>query len=340
MIYKKIFFCLLIPFSIYANSIRSTFVPGNIVDINSSSKAWLSANDNNISLYTFDSNISKKISIDVKSISNDKNFAILVTLPKDQSDINKFFIQYPTSPQTNLPYVKFGDLNNGVTVVGVDTIVKKIKENCDTNCTNDSNQTIFSTQTSTTIVKKVYFGYQSNADIKKPLQKDNNTTLKIGSQNSKIFFIKDISPNSSSIYLSFGLYKKDGNQTERYISKWIKIDFKNSIDTLPIEQNKMADLNYDKENAKSLFIQNCTACHRYNNNTTAPKGIAPILTNIGGWGNRNFIKESLLEPDKTINPKFAKLIQEGKIMPMPSFDWMEKKNLQDLINFLQNLKAK
>ncbi len=340
MQYKKIFLYLFVPFAIYANNIKSTFVPGNIVDINSSSKAWLSANDNSISLYTFDSNISKKISIDIKSIANDKNFAILVTLPKDQSDINRFFIQYPTSPQTSLPYVKFGDLNNGVTVAGVDTIVKKIKENCDTNCSNDSNQTIFSTQISTTIVKKIYFGYQSNADIKKPLQKDNNTTLKIGSQNSKIFFIKDILPNSSFIYLSFGLYKKDSNQTEKYISKWIKINFKNSMNNLPIEQNKMDDLNYDKDNARSLFVQNCIACHRYDTDTTAPKGIAPILTNIGGWGNKNFIKESLLEPNKTINPKFTKLIQEGKIMPMPSFDWMKKKNLEDLINFLQNLKIK
>jgi len=52
-----------------------------------------------------------------------------------------------------------------------------------------------------------------------------------------------------------------------------------------------------------------------------------------------FIINSLLHPQKHESPKYKKLIKEGKIMPMPSFDWLDKKDLNDLVNFLQNLKA-
>ncbi len=317
----------------------ATQVPGDLKDINATSKAWLSSNDYNITLYSIDNNISLKKNITVKSIYNKNDIALLATFSfqnNSKTKINKFYIQYPTNHSSNLPYVNGGDLNNSVNVVGVERNYQNFTK-IDNNISYENNQTIFYSQNKTKIIKTIIFGYVSNGLEKYKLFTDNNQTLSIGSNKNKFFLIKNFDNNISNFYVSFGIYHKDANKSIKYISKWIKIDLQNNMQ-IPIDLNNNSN-NLNLEDGKKIFIQNCIACHRYNANTTAPKNIAPMLTNIGGYANKKFLKESLLNPSKFINPKFQQAIKSGKIMSMPSFSWLSNKDFNNLLYFLESLKA-
>ncbi len=318
-------------------NITAVYLPGDISDINATSKAWISADEFSLSLYSIDSNISKKITISIKPIYSDDYVGILITTPISNNKTKNFFISTPCSKNTTLPYVNGGNKNGNILVVGAwqNTTTSQI-QNSDNE--KDNNQTIFSDTTNITKTQKILYGYISNGTTKKALTQNEKTTFKLGLQKNHIFFIKKIKPNSSKIILSFNEYKKDNNQTIKYISKWTTIYLKNPPESSLFSSNEAQKPNIN--NGREIFIQNCIACHRYNNDTTAPKGIAPMLTNIGGYANKTFIVNSLLKPNSIINPKFEKAIEEKKITPMPSFSWLDKKSLNDLVYFLQNLKAK
>ncbi len=316
-----------------------TQVPGNLKDINATSKAWLSSNDYNITLYSIDNNISLKKNIIIQGIYNKNDIALLATFSfknNPTTKIDKFYIQYPTNDDSNLPYINGGDLNDSVNIVGI----KKDYQNfikTDNNISYENNQTIFYSQNKTKIIKTTIFGYVSNGLEIHKLSIDNNQTLNIGSNKNKFFLIKNFDNNISTFYVSFGIYHKDANKSIKYISKWIKIDLQNNMQNFIDLNNSSNNLNL--EDGKKIFMQNCIACHRYNTDTTAPKNIAPMLTNIGGYANKKFLRESLLNPSKIINPKFQQAIKSGKIMSMPSFDWLSNKDFNNLLYFLENLKA-
>ncbi len=317
----------------------ATQVPGDLKDINATSKAWLSSNDYNITLYSIDNNISLKKNIIVQSIYNKNDIALLATFSfknNSKTKIDKFYIQYPANHSSSLPYIDGGDLNDSVNIVGIEKKYQNFIKT-DNNISYENNQTIFYSQNKTKIIKTTIFGYVSNGLKKHKLLIDSNQTLNIGSNKNKFFLIKNFDNNISTFYVSFGIYHKDENKSIKYISKWIKIDLQNNMQNLIDLNNNSNNLNL--KDGKKIFMQNCIACHRYNTDTTAPKNIAPMLTNIGGYANRKFLKESLLNPSKIINPKFQQAIKSGKIMSMPSFDWLSNKDFNNLLYFLENLKA-
>ncbi len=323
--------------------INAVYLPGNISDINTTSKAWLSSNSYKIPLYSIDNTIPLKKDIDIKTVYNDSYMAVLLKFSQDmnnssQISVNRYFVQFPNSTK-KLPYVNSGDINDTVTIAGMEKLHKIFDINCSGNCQNENNQSILSSQISTIINKKDYFAYVSNGLQKSPISKDNNQTLKIGSNNNKLFFIKSIDTNQTDIYLSFGIFYKDNNSSIKYISKWIKIGLKNQNTNSINSFNTQIAQNYDLQNGKDIFMQNCVACHRYNDTKIAPPNMAPNLTNIGGWANKKFLRQSILNPSASINPKFKKALNNGNITAMPSFNWLEQKNLDDLLYFLQNLKA-
>jgi complex iron-sulfur molybdoenzyme family reductase subunit gamma len=324
--------------------INAVYLPGNISDINTTSKAWLSSDTYKISLYSIDNTIPLKKEIYIKALYSNSNIAILYKFPQDlnnstQISINRYFIEFPNSAK-RLPYVNGGDTNNTVTIAGMEKLHKQLNINCNGNCPDEDNKSIFSLQKSTITNQKDYFAYISNGLQKSPITKDNNQTLKIGSDANKLFFIKSIDANQTDVFLSFGIFSKEDNSSIKYISKWIKIGLKsqniNNINSF----NAQIPQNYNLQNGKNIFIQNCIACHRYNNVKIAPPNIAPNLTNIGGWANKEFLKQSILNPAANINPNFKEALKRGDITAMPSFNWLEEKNMNDLLYFLENLKAK
>ena len=310
-----------------------TKVPGNLKDINASSKAWLSTNEYPITFYTKDTNLSLMKKATFKILTNGSDIALLIRFDKsivlDQESNNSFefssqFSKYNITDIANHPI-------NYINIKKSHTVSSATKD-----LYNDDNKTILSETTTTSIDKKIKYAYNEVNDTKTPFLSDENSTLNIGMEKDTIYIVKSIDTNSSFVNISFGIRLQDSNNTLLYKTKWIKANLMpNSNSDITSTDNTI----YDLQNGKKIFLQNCIACHRYNDNSTAPKGIAPMLTNIGGWANKEYIVDSLLHPQKYISSKYKKLINEGKIMPMPSFEWLDKDDFNDLLSFLQRLKS-
>jgi len=334
---RYIFF---LPFLILCFAALSLFaitpatVPGNLKDINATSKAWLSSQNIPITFYSKDTNLSLAFNASIKMLSNTQEIAILLTLNKhikSNFDTNNSFTFLAKFSDNNITTLqKYPIFNIGIKTKH--TVSHTKKEDF-----LENNESIL--QENSTIYKNNSFkyAYKSIFDTKAPIQQNENKTLNIGMKNNQIYIVKSIDANQTILNVAFKTIFYDNNTTITYQTKWIKIEFFQNDSGISSQENFSS---YDIKNGKNIFIQNCAACHRYNYNTTAPAKIAPILTNIGGWANKEYIVNSLLHPQKYESPKYKKLIKEGKIMPMPSFDWLDKKDLNDLVNFLQNLKAK
>ena len=314
-------------------AVSATQVPGNLKDINTTSKAWLSSNVFPLTFYTKESNLSISKKASLKVLTNKNEIALLISfetplaLAQDKNSSfefsSSFFDHNITDigifPSTHLNFKKSHTVSN---------LVKSMY--------NDENETIISETSTVTTDNTVGFGYIETNETKTPFALDENTTLNIGMLENSIYVVKSIDTNQTFANISFAIDLFDGNNTLLYKTKWIKVSF-SSVDENDISSDDSAF--YNLQNGKNIFIQNCIACHRYDDDTTAPKGIAPMLTNVGGWANKKYIIDSLLHPKKYISPKYKKLIKEGKIMPMPSFDWLDENDFNDLVHFLQTLKS-
>ena len=333
---KRIFF---LPFlflyftSLSLFAITSATVPGNLKDINTTSKAWLSSNVFPLTFYTKDSNLSLLKKASLKVLTNTKEVALLISLEtplvlvQDKNSSFEFTLSFFDHNITDTGTFKTTHLN-----------FKKSHtiSNLDKSMYTDDNKTIINEISTITMDKTVRYGYNEVNDTIYPLNLDENQTLNIGMSEDSFYAVKSIDENQTFINISFYVNIFDGNNTLLYKTKWIKINLSLTGENDMLHSDTVF---YNLQNGKNIFIQNCIACHRYNDDTTAPAGIAPILTNIGGWANKEYITDSLINPQKHESLKYKKLIKEGKIMPMPSFDWLDKNDFNDLVYFLQNLKA-
>ena len=314
-------------------AVSATHVPGNLKDINTTSKAWLSSNVFPLTFYTKESNLSISKKASLKVLTNKSEIAMLISfeaplaLAQDKKSSFEFSLSFVDHNITDIGIFPSLHLNLKKSHT-VSNLAKSMY--------NDKNETIISETSTITTDKTVGFGYIEINETKTPFVPDENKTLNIGMLENSIYAVKSIDTNQTFTNISFSLRLLDGNNTLLYKTKWIKVSF-SSVDENDISSDDSAF--YNLQNGKNIFIQNCIACHRYDDDTTAPKGIAPMLTNVGGWANKKYIIDSLLHPKKYISPKYKKLIKEGKIMPMPSFDWLDENDFNDLVHFLQTLKS-
>jgi mono/diheme cytochrome c family protein len=331
--------CFIFPFSLYA--FFATSVPGNLKDINATSKAWLSSKEFPVIFYSKDTNLSLSFKSSLKLLTNMHDIAILLTVKKSDffdkklssSDLNNSFVFSGRFSEYNLTAIT----TSSITHISLkkEHTVKNIHKTAYT----DNNISIL--QQSNTIIsnKLLKYGYITNNFLKSPLANDKNSTANIGTNQNNIYITKSLDDNKTFVNISFKIVFNDNNTTTIYQTKWFNIQLIPSKTDLLTPVNSFSS-SYDIKNGKNIFLQNCIACHRYNQDKTAPKGIAPILTNVGGWANKEYIKDILLHPEDYKTKRYKRLENSGKIMAMPSYEWLEKKDFNDLLCFLENLKAK
>ncbi len=106
----------------------------------------------------------------------------------------------------------------------------------------------------------------------------------------------------------------------------------------------------DVENGKELAMTNCASCHRWKGAQSAPMYMAPDLSNIGGQATAGYIRESIVDPNAVVVPGYNRNAHPNyqwymtddkgnRTSTMPPFDWLDKKSLDDLIAYMQTLKA-
>jgi complex iron-sulfur molybdoenzyme family reductase subunit gamma len=180
----------------------------------------------------------------------------------------------------------------------------------------------------------------------------------------------DLNLASGMVPVAFAVYdgdslNRDGNKK---ISSWkfIKIDkFKADPSYVKYISWGYGEIG-DPARGKELMVQNgCNGCHRYADQNTAPEGLAPNLSKIGGYSNPVYLKESIINPNDVvirnlnINRHYNKSAEKdkngaypnndmytwyikgdkGKLQSkMPPFAHLSEKDIADIVAYLKTLK--
>ncbi|NPA53241.1 MAG: c-type cytochrome [Aquificae bacterium] len=305
----------------------------------------------------------------VKAIYNDKNIAVYIKWKDNTPSVQPPFttnqfadgvsIEFPNKfgKGITLPYVGMGDENHPVTVY-----LQK-------NVAGRDYQKVFVskgfgslTEVDTKNVDIVMTYDEKNKEwtavFKRPLT-DEYTDLKAG-----------LVPIAFAVW-DGNQYERDGNKS---LSRWkfIRLN-KFELDKDYVEYvswgvpyvdwpEKGEDIG-DPENGKKLFQQNgCAACHRAAEFQTAPLGMAPDLSDIGGIANAIYLKESIINPNDVIirnlninrhymktNPDRFKAYPNNsmyewyiktdgkKQSKMPAFTHLQEQDINDLVAYLKTL---
>lgn len=105
----------------------------------------------------------------------------------------------------------------------------------------------------------------------------------------------------------------------------------------------------DVQNGEKVMMENCSACHQYGNVKNAPQYMAPELSNIGGYGNASYLRESIVAPSAVVVPGYNSAahpnfpwysVDKGvRTSTMPPYEHLDEKSLNDLIAYLKTLKV-
>ncbi|WP_457626598.1 ethylbenzene dehydrogenase-related protein [Persephonella sp.] len=273
-------------------------------------------------------------------------------------DTNRFAdgvsIEFPNKfgKGITLPYVGMGDENHPVTVY-----LQKVVEGKDYQKVFVSEG--FGSLTETDEPAQIEMKYNEKtkewtAVFKRPL-KTENSNLKAG-----------LVPVAFAVW-DGNKFERDGNKS---LSRWkfIKLGkYKIDEDYLKyVSWGYPADKVGDPEKGKKIALQNgCAACHRFDDQLTAPEGMAPNLSDIGGIANPVYLKESVVNPNdvviRNLNPnrhynKHAKPdrfkaypnndmyqwyieVNGKKQSKMPPFSHLSEQDLKDLIAYLSTLRS-
>ncbi|SFV64726.1 gamma-subunit of ethylbenzene dehydrogenase [hydrothermal vent metagenome] len=159
--------------------------------------------------------------------------------------------------------------------------------------------------------------------------------------------------NKSSVFpLSFAIWRGDrlGRAELKLISGWtpLKLQKKRGDETL------ISELSYTPKGSikigREIAQDKCSSCHILENNSTTIRYIAPNLSNIGGYATKEYIRESISDPDEVIvdgyspkaYPKFLwyNVDENGtRHSNMPSVV-LDKDSTKHLLRYLMSLKSK
>jgi mono/diheme cytochrome c family protein len=142
---------------------------------------------------------------------------------------------------------------------------------------------------------------------------------------------------------------KDGRNGIKWLSSWTPIKMKDSEKSKTAIKVMSEKVKGNVANGKTLALSNCGACHTMGDNKAAV-GMAPDLSNIGGYSTAAYLRESMTNPSAVVvsglnvnqrpGMQFYSVDAEGKrVSNMPSFDFLKPAEIDDIAAYLQTLKA-
>jgi len=143
---------------------------------------------------------------------------------------------------------------------------------------------------------------------------------------------------------------KDGRNGNKWLSSWTPVDMSGSAkakaDIAKITEKSKGNV----ANGKKLASENCAACHTMGDMKAPMANMAPDLSNIGGYSTAAYLKESIVAPSAAVVPGYNKNAHPNtpwynaddkgaRVSTMPAFDYMKPAEIDDIVAFLQTLKA-
>lgn len=140
-----------------------------------------------------------------------------------------------------------------------------------------------------------------------------------------------------------------GRNGLKYLTSWtaVKLEGKSGSEALLTALNEKSK--GDAAKGKEAVMNNgCTGCHQIEPTDPATY-MGPALTNIGGYATADYLRESLVNPSAVVVPGYNRnahssymwytLEGDKRVSTMPGFDYLEKSDIEDIVAYLQTLKA-
>jgi len=178
-----------------------------------------------------------------------------------------------------------------------------------------------------------YKGGEWTAVFKKPLNDEYSKSC-------------DVTPMAIAIWDG----AKDGRNGNKWLSSWTPIKMKDTpkakTDIAKITEKSKGNV----ANGKKLASENCAACHTMGDMKAPMPYMAPNLSNIGGYATAGYIKESIVAPSAAVVPGYNKNAHPSgtwysvddkgaRTSTMPAFDYLKPNEIDDIVAYLQTLKA-
>jgi DMSO reductase family type II enzyme heme b subunit len=143
---------------------------------------------------------------------------------------------------------------------------------------------------------------------------------------------------------------KDGRNGNKWLSSWTPVKMKDT----PKAKADMAKITEKSKgnavNGKKLASDNCAACHTMGDIKAPMAYMAPELSNVGGYATASYLKESIVAPSAVVVPGYNKNAHPSgtwysvddkgaRTSTMPAFDYLKATEIDDIVAFLQTLKA-
>ena len=351
--------------SLNAISIKAMQVLGNVSDISPASRAWLSASYQDITLYPrYTSNADNQArKAKIKAIHDGQNISFLIKWKGDERGVEKeegsivytdgFIIQFPVNytDVMKLPYIDKGSKGRPVVVY----LQKKIKTTYKAYESMDfflRDKELKESQEKIVIeeIEEHQTAFISEGETHKSMALDINANNKIYMVYKNGYWWGTLSRPLKLEYhdldkgvfpVSFALFGRDAHKS---MSSWIAVELvsKSGGDSL------LKALSEDPEgniaNGERMALEKCASCHQYGDVGIGSDFIAPNLSNIGGYSIKEYLRESILHPSAVVvgeneNSSWYDIVDnETKISTMPSYGWLDKDSLDDLIVFFMRQK--
>lgn len=140
--------------------------------------------------------------------------------------------------------------------------------------------------------------------------------------------------------------EKKNRDGAKLLSAWVGVSLDVNAKALAL----LDEVKGDASNGEKLMMENCSACHQYKAVKNAPNYMAPNLSNIGGYANASYLKESITEPSAVVvagynvnaHKNFLWYTSDDKGMrtsTMPPFAHLDEQSVNDLVAFMKTLKV-
>lgn len=140
--------------------------------------------------------------------------------------------------------------------------------------------------------------------------------------------------------------EKKNRDGAKLLSAWVGVSLDVNAKALAL----LDEVKGDASNGEKLMMENCSACHQYKAVKNAPNYMAPNLSNIGGYANTSYLKESIIDPSAVVvagynvnaHKNFLWYTSDDKGMrtsTMPPFAHLDEQSVNDLVAFMKTLKV-
>lgn len=127
------------------------------------------------------------------------------------------------------------------------------------------------------------------------------------------------------------------------------VEFEKTINEFWASSKEAIEAKGDVANGQVLVTSNCTACHSIesqgfpqimdNATTAAAYGVAtPDLGSSGKIYTKEFLVGFIKNP--ALASKVSHKFEDGKVHPMPGYDWMSSQEIADMVAYLQSIAPK